>query len=164
YRLRPACLLPPGTTLRPGFRQVQPIGHRKAGGMIGNRQRHRHLAIGLLTELTAILVVHADRMLALLGERGVVDDPRLNRSALLDRRQHALNGPWPARPRPTRPRWRQNAATTGAVPPSALEPSAPPSAQRSCVPQAASGPCNSRAAVWSAPHDRSRFQDRLHTP
>ena len=49
--------------------------------MIGNRQRHRHLAIGLLAELTAILVVHADRMLALLGERGVVDDPRLNRSA-----------------------------------------------------------------------------------
>jgi hypothetical protein len=58
--------------------------------MIGNRQRHRHLAIGLLAELTAILVVHADRMLALLGERGVVDDPRLNRSALLDRRQHHL--------------------------------------------------------------------------
>ena len=45
----------------------------------------------------------------------------------------------------------------------ALEPSAPPSAQRSCVRQAASGPCNSRAAVSSAPRDRSHFQDRLHT-
>jgi hypothetical protein len=30
--------------------------------MIGNRQRYRHLAIGLLAQLTAILVVHADRM------------------------------------------------------------------------------------------------------
>jgi hypothetical protein len=46
--LRHACLLSPGTILRPGFRQVQPIGHRKAGGMIGNRQRHLDLAIGLL--------------------------------------------------------------------------------------------------------------------
>ena len=33
--------------------------------MIGDRQRHRHLAIGLLAELPAILMVHADRMLAL---------------------------------------------------------------------------------------------------
>jgi hypothetical protein len=35
-------------------------------------------------------MVHADRMLALLGERRVVDDPRLDRTGLLDRRQHHL--------------------------------------------------------------------------
>src|SRR6185312_888250 len=52
--------------------------------------RHRHLAIGLLAELTAILVLHPDRMLALLGERGVVDDPRLDRPALFHGRQHHL--------------------------------------------------------------------------
>src|SRR5882757_10818157 len=65
-RLLPACAI-----LGPSLRQVQPIGDRKAGGMIGNRQRYRHLAIGLLAQLTAILVVHADRMLALLRERRV---------------------------------------------------------------------------------------------
>jgi hypothetical protein len=35
--------------------------------MIGDRQRHRHLTIGLLAELSAILVVHADRMVPCLG-------------------------------------------------------------------------------------------------
>src|SRR6267143_5704213 len=83
-------LLPPCTILGPGLRQVQPISNRKAGGVIGDRQRDRHLAIGLLAELSAILVVHADRMLALLGERRVVDDPCFDRSVLLDRRQHHL--------------------------------------------------------------------------
>src|SRR5260221_7349175 len=52
--------------------------------MIGDRQRYGHLAIGLLAELSAILVVHADRMLALLWERRVVDNPRLDRLVLLD--------------------------------------------------------------------------------
>jgi len=58
--------------------------------VIGNRQRDCHLAICLLAELPAILVMHADRMLALLWERRVIDDPRLNRPILLDRRQHHL--------------------------------------------------------------------------
>src|SRR5260221_2732687 len=52
--------------------------------MIGDRQRYGHLAIGLLAELSAILVVHADGMLALLCERRVVDNPRLDRLVLLD--------------------------------------------------------------------------------
>ena len=43
---------------------------------------HRHLAIVLLAELTAILTRHADRMPALLGKAGVVDDPRLDRPLL----------------------------------------------------------------------------------
>jgi len=54
--------------------------------MVCDRQGHRQSAVGLLAELTAILVLHPDRVLALLGERRVVDDPRLDRPVLLDRR------------------------------------------------------------------------------
>jgi hypothetical protein len=41
--------------------------------VIGDPQRHRHLTIGLLAELSAILMVHADRMGALLGVRRIID-------------------------------------------------------------------------------------------
>ena len=58
--------------------------------MIGQRQRHRHLAIVLLAKLPAILPRHADRMLALLGKAGVVDDPGLDRAMPFHRRQHHL--------------------------------------------------------------------------
>ncbi|MCP1909580.1 hypothetical protein J2R96_002060 [Bradyrhizobium elkanii] len=47
------------------------MGHRKAGRVIGGRERHRHLTVGVLAELTAILVMHPDRILALLGEDAV---------------------------------------------------------------------------------------------
>src|SRR5215469_17718613 len=47
----------------PGFRQIQPICHRQAGVMIGNRQRNRHLAVRLLAKLTAVLMCYANRML-----------------------------------------------------------------------------------------------------
>ena len=55
------------------------MGDRQAAVMISDRQRHRHLAIGLLAELPAVLMVHPDRMLALLGNSCIVDDPRLDR-------------------------------------------------------------------------------------
>ena len=58
--------------------------------MIGDRQRHDRLAVGLLAELAAILAMHAHRVLALLGKRRVVDDPGLDRPVPLDRRQHHL--------------------------------------------------------------------------
>jgi hypothetical protein len=58
--------------------------------MIGDRQRHRHLTIGLLAELPAILMVHADRVGPLLEERRIVDDPGLDRPVTLDRRHHHL--------------------------------------------------------------------------
>ncbi len=48
------------------------------------------MAIILLAELAAILPRHADRVLALLGKAGVVDDPRLDRSMALDLRQNQL--------------------------------------------------------------------------
>jgi hypothetical protein len=56
--------------------------------MIGDRQRHRHLAVGLLAELSAILVVHAHRMAALLGVGRIVDDPCRDRLAALDHRHY----------------------------------------------------------------------------
>ena len=58
--------------------------------MIGQRQRHRDLAVILLAELTAILPGHPDRAPPLLGKARVVDDPGLDRPAALDRRQHQL--------------------------------------------------------------------------
>jgi len=55
--------------------------------MIGDRQRHRHLAIGLFAELPAILMMHAHRVPALLGEGRVIDDPDLDRAVPLDLRR-----------------------------------------------------------------------------
>ena len=74
----------------PGLRQIQLMGDRETGVMIGDRQRHRRLAVGLLAELSAILMVHAHRMVALLGIGCVVDDPRLDRLAVLNHRHHQL--------------------------------------------------------------------------
>ena len=47
---------------RPFLRRIQPVGDRQARMAIGQRQRHRHLAVVLLAELTAILPRHADPM------------------------------------------------------------------------------------------------------
>ena len=74
----------------PALRQIQPIGHRQAGIGVGQRQRHRDLAVVLLAQLAAVLPRHADRMPALLGEARVVDDPGLDRPMPLDRRQNHL--------------------------------------------------------------------------
>ncbi len=57
---------------------------------IGQRQRHRDLTIVLLAKLPAILPRHPDRMPALLGKARIVDDPSLDRSMPLNRRQNHL--------------------------------------------------------------------------
>src|SRR5260370_685159 len=62
-------------------RDGSPGALRQAGMMVGDRQRHRHLAIGLLAELPAILMMHTYRMPALLGKRRIVDDPGFDRAA-----------------------------------------------------------------------------------
>jgi hypothetical protein len=54
--------------------------------MIGDRQCNYHLAIGLLAKLTAILMVHPNRMTAVLGKRRIVYDPRFDRVVPLDGR------------------------------------------------------------------------------
>src|SRR6266404_3901123 len=58
--------------------------------MVRNRQRHRDLTIGFLAELSAILMLHAYRMLSLFGETRVIDDPRLDRPLPFHGRQHHL--------------------------------------------------------------------------
>ena len=58
--------------------------------VIGQRQRHRHLAVVLLAELAAVLPCHADRVPPLLGEARVVDDPRRDRAVPLHLRQNHL--------------------------------------------------------------------------
>ena len=80
-------LLAPGWIIRPLLRQVEAIGDRQAGRAIGKRERHSHLAIVLLAELSAILTRHPHRVPALLGEAGIVDDPGLDGPGALDCRQ-----------------------------------------------------------------------------
>ena len=83
-------LAPTTVVLAPVLRQIQPIAHRQARSVVGKRQRYCHLAVRLLAKLPAILVRHPDRMPSLLGKARIVDDPRLDRSVTLDRRQHHL--------------------------------------------------------------------------
>src|SRR3954467_9688128 len=86
-RLGHTGLLAPGWIINPLLRQVEAIGDRQAGRAIGKRERHGHLAIVLLAELAAILARHPDRVPALLGEAGIVDDPGLDGPSTLDGRQ-----------------------------------------------------------------------------
>jgi hypothetical protein len=55
--------------------------------VVGHRQAHRHLTVVLLAELAAVLPRHPNRVLALLRETGVVDDPVPHRPVPLKRRQ-----------------------------------------------------------------------------
>src|SRR5205814_5718429 len=52
--LRYLSLAPQALILRPILRKIEPISHRKAGITVGQRQGHRHLAVILLPELTAL--------------------------------------------------------------------------------------------------------------
>jgi hypothetical protein len=76
--------------LRPALGQIQPVGDGQAHRVIGHRQRDGDLAIGLLAELAAVLVRHADRVRPALGKARVVDDPGLDRPVPLHRRQHEI--------------------------------------------------------------------------
>jgi hypothetical protein len=86
--LRHAGLAPTGRIVGPRLGQVELVGDRQAGVVVGHRQADRDLAIVLLAELPAILPRHADRLRALLGVAGVVDDPGVDRAVLLDGWQH----------------------------------------------------------------------------
>src|SRR5262249_3391574 len=74
--VRNSYLAPTFAIARPLLRQIQPIGHRQARIVIGDRQRHRDLTIVLLAKLATILSSHPDRMLPFLGKARVVDNPR----------------------------------------------------------------------------------------
>src|SRR5260370_41182814 len=92
-----------GRVLGPFLRQIKPIRDRQAGMMIGDRQCHCYLTIGLFAKLPAILMVHANRVGAVLWKRRVVDNPGLDRSVPLDRRHDHLTHfglPWLSTPLP----------------------------------------------------------------
>jgi hypothetical protein len=48
-------------------RQIEPAGNGQAGVVVGQRQRHRDLAVVLLAQLAALLPRDAHRVLALLS-------------------------------------------------------------------------------------------------
>src|SRR3954451_21589142 len=59
--VRNSYLAPTFLIARPHLRQIQPIGHRQARIVIGDRQRHRDLTVVLLAKLAAILSRYPDR-------------------------------------------------------------------------------------------------------
>ena len=64
----------PGGIARPALGQEQPQPHHHRHLARGQRQRHQRLAVGVLAKRRGILRRDADRVAALLGQRGVVDD------------------------------------------------------------------------------------------
>ena len=162
--LRDACFGPPVRIVCPALRQIEPVGDGQARMVIGHRQAHRDLAVVLLAELAAILAGHADRMLALLGKAGVVDDPGADRSLLLERRQHLAPAPPQAPPRPTTPPSPRSDAATDAPPGPARAQPAPPSAPRSCARPAAAAPCNRPSTAPSGQRDRAPTTRPRHRP
>jgi hypothetical protein len=72
--LRHAGLLAPRPIIRPRLGEIEPQRDRQARMIRCNRERHGDLAVVLLAKLAAILSCHADRVLALLRDAGVVDD------------------------------------------------------------------------------------------
>jgi hypothetical protein len=88
--LRHAGLLAARRIGGPVLRQIEPIGDRQAGRVVGDRQGHGDLAVVLLAQLARVLAGHPDRVPTLLGKAGVVDDPGLDRPAALDGRQGQL--------------------------------------------------------------------------
>jgi hypothetical protein len=88
--VRDTSLLAPGFVHSPIFRQIQLIGDRQAGRVVGDRKRHCDLTIVDLAEPPAILPGDAHRMNAFLREARVVDNPRLDLPLRLDRRHDQL--------------------------------------------------------------------------
>ncbi len=60
---------------------------RDAEGLVDQRYRHRHLAVGLLAQDTTVLPGDPDRVPALFGDPRVVHHPRRHRSVTLELRQ-----------------------------------------------------------------------------
>jgi len=98
HLIRHAGLAPPFRVVGPALGQVEPIGDRQTGLLVGEGERHRHLAVVGLAEDAAVLPRHPDRVLALLGKAGVVDDPGGDRpqrrqDLLAHRGEQVLVGP-----------------------------------------------------------------------
>src|SRR3954467_2600902 len=76
--------LAPRRIVSPLLRQVQAVSDRQTGRVIGKRERHGHLAVVLLAELAAVLTRDPNRVPALLGEAGIVNDPGLDGPSTLE--------------------------------------------------------------------------------
>jgi len=61
--------------LAPGFRQVEFVGDRKAGGVGADREADGHLAVVLFADLSAVLSGDANRVFALFRKTSIVDHP-----------------------------------------------------------------------------------------
>src|SRR6201996_9641087 len=85
--LRHARLGPADRVGGPGLGQIELIGNGQAGLVIGYREADRHLAVVPLAQHAAVLPGNADRMRAVLGEAGVIDNPVQHRPMPLDPRQ-----------------------------------------------------------------------------
>src|SRR5271170_2675096 len=59
------CLSAAVWVISPLMREIETIGNRQAGMIIGGRQAHSDLAVILLAKLSTVLPCHTDRMLAL---------------------------------------------------------------------------------------------------
>ena len=67
-------MIAPCRVIRPASGQEQPHSKRREHMPVSQRQRDQCLAVGELSERTAILAGDADAVLTTLGQRGVVDD------------------------------------------------------------------------------------------
>ena len=76
--LRDPCLSPPPGVLGPALRQVELKVDGQVSCLCRQRQAHADLAVGGLARRSRVLALDADRMLSLLDEPRVVDDPGLD--------------------------------------------------------------------------------------
>src|SRR6266536_567020 len=90
--LRHSCRKTSFRVFGPGLRQVEPIRRRHAHGFVGQRKTHGYLAVVLFSKYATVLPGHADRMLPLLGNPSVVDDPARDRTMTFHRIEHAVSG------------------------------------------------------------------------
>jgi len=86
--VRHACLSAAVCVISPLMREIETIGNRQAGVIIGDRQADSDLAVILFAKLSTVLPCHTNRMLALFGYAGVVDDQRPDRAVPLYDGQH----------------------------------------------------------------------------
>jgi hypothetical protein len=68
------CVAPLDVVIPAGGEEQPPV--QRAGGLLAGRvDRDAQLAVGDLAERAAVLALHPDRVAAVLGEAGIVDDP-----------------------------------------------------------------------------------------
>src|SRR6478735_7141852 len=84
-----AGLLAPLWIVGPYLGKIELIGSGNAGMLSGKRYAHRHSAVILFAQLTAILARDSNRMSSLLGESSVIHDPSCQ-LMLLGHRRHNL--------------------------------------------------------------------------